>query len=85
MMTELIMNAFYRNTESQKCFTKKVFLEITRNSQRKHLYQSLFFNKVAGLRPATLLKKRLWHKYFPVNFLKFLRTTFYRTPLDDWF
>ena len=25
----------------------------------KHLYQSLFFNKVADLRPATLLKKRL--------------------------
>ena len=25
----------------------------------KHLCQSLFFNKVAGLRPATLLKKRL--------------------------
>ena len=25
----------------------------------KHLCQSLFFDKVAGLRPATLLKKRL--------------------------
>ena len=33
-----------------------------------------FFNKVAGLRPATLLKKRLWHRSFPVNFVKFLRT-----------
>ena len=32
------------------------------------------FNKVAGLRPATLLKKRLWHKCFPMNFAKFLRT-----------
>ena len=33
-------------------------------------------------RPATLLKKRLWHKCFPVNFAKFLRTTFfYRRPL----
>ena len=32
------------------------------------------FNKVAGLRPATLLKKRLWHKCVPVNFAKFLRT-----------
>ena len=27
----------------------------------KHLYQRLFFIKVCGLRPATLLKKRLWH------------------------
>ena len=31
--------------------------------------------------PATLLKKRLWHRCFPVEFAKFLRTTFlYRTP-----
>ena len=26
--------------------------------------------------PATLLKKRLWHRRFPVNFVKFLRTSF---------
>ena len=37
---------------------------------RKHLCQSL------SLRPATLLKKRLSHWCFPVNFAKFLRTTF---------
>ena len=43
----------------------------------KHLCQSLFFNKMAGLRPATLLKKRLWHMRFPVNFVKFLITLFY--------
>ena len=41
----------------------------------KHLSQSLFFNKFAGLRPATLSKKRLWHRCFPVNFVKFLRTS----------
>ena len=40
----------------------------------KHLCQSLFFNKIAGLRPAMLLKKRLWLRCFPVNFAKFLRT-----------
>ena len=27
-------------------------------------------------RPATLLKKRPWHRCFPVNFVKFLRTHF---------
>ena len=42
----------------------------------KYLCQSLFFNKVAGLRAVTLLKKRLWHRCFPVNSAKFLRTTF---------
>ena len=34
------------------------------------------FTKFTGLRPATLLKKRLWHRCFPVNFAKFLRTPF---------
>ena len=29
-----------------------------------------------SLRPATLLKKRLWHTCFPVNFAKFLRIPF---------
>ena len=44
----------------------------------KHLCQRLFFNKVAGLGlgSATLLKKRLWHRCFQVNFAKFLRTPF---------
>ena len=28
-----------------------------------------YFNKVACLRLGTLLKKRRWHRYFPVNFL----------------
>ena len=30
-----------------------------------------------GLKAATLLKKRLWHRCFPVNLVKFLGTTFY--------
>ena len=45
-------------------------------SRGKHLYQSLFFNKVG-----TLLKKKLWHWCFYVNFAKFLRIAFfYRAP-----
>ena len=35
----------------------------------KHLYQSLM--------PAILFKKRHWHRCFPVNFVKFLKTPFY--------
>ena len=53
-----------------------VFLEILQNSEKKHLCQNLFFNKVAGLRSATLLKKKLWNRGFPVHFAKFLRTLF---------
>ena len=43
----------------------------------KNLCQSLFFNKVAGLRPAALLKKRPWQSCFLVNYEKFLKTLFY--------
>ena len=42
----------------------------------KHLCQSLFFNKVAGLRTAILFKKRIWYRCFPVNFAKVLRAPF---------
>ena len=34
---------------------------------------NLSFNKFTGFRPATLLKKRLRHKFFPVNIAKSLR------------
>ena len=43
----------------------------------KHLCQRLFSNEVVGLRPATLLKKSLWHSWcFSVNTAKFLKTSF---------
>ena len=38
---------------------------------------SLFFNTVSGLRSATLLKKRLLHRCFPVNFEKFFSKHFF--------
>ena len=60
----------------QDVFCKKGVLRNFTKFTGKHLCQSLFFNKVAGLRPATLLKKKLWHRCFPVNFVKFLRTPF---------
>ena len=53
---------------------KKGVLKILAKIRGKHLRQSVFFNKVAGLRPATLLKKRLRHRFFSVNVAKFLRT-----------
>ena len=40
-------------------FYKKDVLKNFAKFTGKHLSQSLFLNKVAGLRPATLLKKRL--------------------------
>ena len=65
----------HRNNRS-KMFCKKDVLRNFTKFTGKHLCQSLFLNKVAGLRSAILLKKRLWHRCFPVKFAKFLRTTF---------
>ena len=56
-------------------FCKKVFLKILQNSLGNTCVRA-FFNKVPGLRPATLLRKRPWHRCFPVNFTKFLRIPF---------
>ena len=58
------------------CSLKKGVLRNFVKFTGKHLHQSLFFNRVAGLRPATLLKKRPWRRCFPVNFTKFLRIPF---------
>ena len=69
----------------QRCSIKKGVLRDFAKFTGKHLYESLFLNKVIGLEPATLLKKRLWHRCFPVNLAKFLRTLFYRTPLGNCF
>ena len=62
----------FRNSRPEM-FCKNVVLKNFTKFTRKHVFQSLFFNKVADLRRATLLKKKLWHRCFPVNFVKFLR------------
>ena len=43
------------------------------------------FNKVAGLQPTNLLKKRLQHKCFPVNFSELIKTAFFGTPPGGYF
>ena len=60
----------------QRCSVRKCVLGNFTTFTGKHLCQGLFFNKVAGLRPAILLKKRLWHRCFSMNFAKVLRTPF---------
>ena len=70
----------YRSSRPEM-FCKKDVLRSFEQFTGKHLCQSLFLNKVAGLRPVTLLKKRLWYSCFPVNFAKFLRTPFFTEHL----
>ena len=84
-----LLNPFHSNIlclykrSHRRCSIKIVFLKIQQNSAENTCARLSF--KVAGLRPATLLKKRLSHRCFPVNFPKFLEQLFYRTPPDDFF
>ena len=61
VLSLILFNTWYfHNVEAviQRCSVKKVFWEISQNSQ-ENTCVSLFFNIVAALRSATLLKKRL--------------------------
>ena len=69
----------------QKCSARKVFLEISHKVHSKGPVPEYLFNKVAGLRPATLLKKRPCHRCFPVYFVKLLRTPFLQNTRRDCF
>ena len=71
----------------QRCSVKKVFLEISQNSQENAcakvlflIMQSLFFNKVAGLRLTTLLQKRL-AQVFSSEFCEIFKDTFFQEHL----
>ena len=63
-------------------FCKKgVFRNLTKFTWRR-LCQSLSFQR---LKSATLLKKRPWHRCFPVNVAKLLRTSFFQNTSDGCF
>ena len=53
---------------------KKVFLKILQNSQENTCTRVSSLIKLQ-------LKKRLWYRFFPVNFAKFLGTPFFREHL----
>ena len=71
-----------RRCSRGRCSIEKVFLKISQNSQEITCVRASFLIEFQAS-PATLLKKRLWHRCFPMNFETFLR--FYRTPPDDYF
>ena len=68
--------AIFRSSH-QRCFMKNGALKNFPKFSEKHLYQSLLFNKSACLRSATLVKKRLCHRCFLMDFAKILRTSFF--------
>ena len=56
---DIEMYLVHNRSSHQRCSINKGVLRNFAKFTRKHLCQSLFFNKVAGLRPATLLEKGL--------------------------
>ena len=78
---------FFRKTESclnrsshQRCSVRKGVLRNFAKFTGKHLCQSLFFNKVAGLRLATLLKRDS-AQVFSCEFCKVSMNTFFTEHL----
>ena len=63
---------------------EKVFLEISQNSHENTCARASFLIKLQA-EPATLLKKKLWQRCFPVNFAEFLRTNFLQNTPGDCF
>ena len=61
---------------------KKVFLEILQNSQENTCARVSFFDKVAGLRLATLLRKDTRTKVFSCEFWEFSNNTFFTEYLQ---
>ena len=63
---------FLKNQEAVigRCSSKKDVLRNFAKFTRNHLCQRLFLSKVGGLGH----RHSLWYRYFPVNFVKFLRT-----------
>ena len=84
--TRYLFSVNTMNVQKQppEVFCKKMCSWKFHKIHRKTPVPEAFFNKVvgrdflwcSGLRPATLLKKRLWYRCFPVNFVKFPRTSF---------
>ena len=78
---------WYWYNQKQSCggVLQKSLLTMFSKFTMKHMCYSLIFNEFAELQILTLSKKRLQHKYFLVNFAKFLIASFSKNPSDDSF
>ena len=68
-------------------FCKECVLRNFAKFTGKQKCHSFFFNKVAAPELANLLKKRHWHRCFPVNFVQFIRAPLFPSigkASPDW-
>ena len=66
-------NHILDRSSHQRCSGRKDALRNFAKFTGKHLCQGLF---MSGPKACNFIKKRLWHKCFPLNFAKFLRIPF---------
>ena len=67
-----VLSSHNDRSSRPEVFCKKNVLRNLTKFTRKHLCQSFSFQRI---KPATLFKKRLWHRCFPVNFAKLPQNT----------
>ena len=67
----------------QRCSVRKALLKISQNLQGNTCHCVSFFIKLQAEAHAALLKMRLWHTSFPVNFSKYLRTPLFIKHVGD--
>ena len=60
-------------------------LEISQNLQENTCARVSFVNKVSGLRPVDLSKRRPWLRCFPMNFLNLMLIKFLTTKQKIYF
>ena len=77
-MYNILVDTRHSNDRSShwRCSVKKVSLEISQNSRENTCARVSFLIKLLAEAEVTLLTKGSWHRCFPVNFVKFLRTPF---------
>ena len=63
---------------------KRSFLKFWKFHWKTSVLESLF-NKAAGLKACSLIKKRLQHKCFPLKFAKFLKIPILKNICDNCF
>ena len=70
----------FRSSLSEVFYKKGVLKNFAKftGKQCARLARASFFNEVAGLRPAILLKIRLWHRCFSATFARFFRRPFFK-------
>ena len=71
-----VLKNFAIFTGKKPCSVEKVFLKNSHNSQENNCVRILYLNKVAGLRPATLFKKKLCRQVFSCRFYEIFQSTF---------